>query len=132
MKATNYTLIGMLLLLVTSCGTTVTLPVSEVTPAAEITVKRKADKSDNYKINVTAKYLASPERLSPPRSAYVVWIKTSDGYKSIGQLGINNAKKAELNTLSPHAFSEVLITAEDSGNTTQPTGTYISSTNFEK
>ncbi len=132
MKTIKYTLIGMLALMVTSCGTTVKLPVSEVTPAAEITVKRRADKSDNYRINVSAKHLASPERLTPPRGAYVVWIKTSDGYKSVGQLSVNNAKKAELKTLSSHAFSEVLITAEDSGNTTQPTGTYISSTNFEK
>lgn len=132
MKAIKYALIGMLALMVTSCGTTVKLPVSEVTPAAEITVNRRADKNDNYKINVTAKYLASPERLSPPKNSYVVWVKTYDGYKSVGQLSINNAKKAELKTLSPHAFSEVLITAEDSGNTTQPTGTYISSTNFEK
>ena len=101
-------------------------------PAAEIIVKRKLDKSDNYNIKITAKNLASPERLSPSKNVYVVWIKTYDGYKNIGQLSSKRAKKAELKTLSAHDFSEVLITAEDRGSSSQPEGLYISSTVFDK
>lgn len=132
MKPINYALIGALALMLASCGTTAKFPVSDVVPAADFSVKKRQDKNDNFKIQITAKNLASPERLNPPRSSYVVWIKTYEGYRNIGQLNIKNAKKAELNTLSPHPFTEVLITAEDSGATDSPAGPYITSTIFEK
>ena len=114
-----------------ACGTTVKLPVSNVVPAAVITAKKKTDKNNNIEISVSASNLASPERLSPSRKIYVVWITTKEsGIKNIGQLENKNAKKASLTTVSSFEPVEIFITAEDDGNATYPTGTEISRARF--
>lgn len=120
-----------LALVMVACGTTVKLPVSNVVPAAVITAKKKTDKNNNIEISVSASNLASPERLSPSRKIYVVWITTKEsGIKNIGQLENKNAKKASLTTVSSFEPVEIFITAEDDGNATYPTGTEISRARF--
>lgn len=131
MKRTNIFLGSLLFLFATSCATTGKFPVSEVIPAAEIDLKVKEDKNENFKININAKHIASPERLNPPANYYVVWVDTYDGYKNVGQLKSKNAKKAELQTLSPFQFHEILITAETNGDASYPEGVIISRTTFE-
>ena len=131
MKRTNIFLGALLFLMVTSCGTTGKFPVSDVIPAADIDLKVKEDKNENYKISVKAKHIASPDRLNPPASYYVVWVDTYDGYKNVGQLRSKNAKRAELQTLSPFAFNEILITAESNGDASYPEGVVISRTTFD-
>jgi hypothetical protein len=116
-----------LMMLIASCASVTKFPVSNVTPAANITAKKKMDKNNNYVISVTASNLASPDRLDTPKSAYVVWIVTkANGTKNIGQLRNKNAKKATLETLTPFEPVEIIITAEDEGNVTDPGGTEIS------
>jgi len=122
-----------LLFLVASCTSTTKFPVSDVTPAAEITVNVKQDKSNNSVISVTANHLASAERLSPPKNIYVVWITTSDnGVKNIGQLISKNDKTATLETLTSFNPVEVFITAEDEGDVSYPSGIEISRTAIKK
>lgn len=78
--------------LLASCVTTTKFPVSNVAPAATITVKKQKDKHDNFVITITANNLASAERLSPPKNTYVVWITTKDdGLQNMGQLAHKNA-----------------------------------------
>jgi hypothetical protein len=117
--------------LATACATKTKFPVSTVIPVAEITVSKKMDKQNNYKIEVTAKYLASPERLTPPRNAYVVWINTQDGMKNIGQLHNKNGKTTTLKTVTAFDPLEVIITAEDVGSVSYPGGIEITRTGFK-
>ena len=58
--------------LVTSCATKVEFPVSRVAPGADISATVKKDGNDNYKINLKAQNLTSPERLEPAKKMYVV------------------------------------------------------------
>lgn len=131
MKTTKNIFILAIAIMLASCATTIKFPVSDTIPAAEISAAKKQDKHDNYKITVTAKYLASPERLNPPKNTYVVWIKTEQGIKNVGQLKNKNAKTAELETLSPFDVSEIFITAEEKGNISNPAGIEISRTSFD-
>lgn len=121
-----------LILLMVSCATTAEFPVSDVVPAADISLKVKEDKNENYKISIKAKHLAHPDRLRPQASYYVVWVDTYDGYKNVGQLRSKNAKKASLETLSPYEFNEILITAESSGDASYPEGAIISRTTMDR
>ncbi len=50
----------MVLLLVSSCGTSVNFSVSRLVPAADISASVKKDNNNNYDIKVTTKYLANP------------------------------------------------------------------------
>jgi hypothetical protein len=39
-------------------------------------VKIKKDNNNNNQINVSTRHLASPEKLTPSKSSYVVWMET--------------------------------------------------------
>ena len=117
--------------IISSCGTTVKFPVSGIAPSAEITANKKTDKNNNTVLSITAKNLASADRLSPPKKTYVVWITTAqNGTKNIGQLNQENGKTAKLKTLTAFSPVQVFITAENEGNVSYPMGTEISRTAF--
>lgn len=121
------------LTVISSCGTTAHFPVSSVVPAAEIKVKRKQDKNNNYTIKLTAKNLAEAKRLNPPRNNYSVWMVLNTGkVKNLGQITNKNSKKASLKTTTPFDAYEIFITAENEGNLNEPKGLEISRTNFSK
>lgn len=121
-----------LVALMTSCASTVKFPVSSVTPAAEISAKMKQDDNKNSVIEVTAKNMASAERLDPPMKNYVVWILTDDDRTvNIGQLQNKNAKKSYLKTSTPFHVREIFITAEEQGAITYPSGIEITRTKFK-
>ena len=120
-------LLSVLILVMASCATVVKFPVSSVAPAADIKAKIKNDKQNNYVIEVTANYLASAERLSPPKKMYIVWIVTKEnGVSNIGQMKNDNAQIAKVKTLTSFEPKEIFITAEDEGTVTFPSGTEIS------
>jgi len=120
-------LLSVLILVMASCATVVKFPVSSVAPAADIKAKIKNDKQKNYVIEVTANYLASAERLSPPKKLYIVWMVTAEnGVSNIGQMINENAQKMKLETLTSFDPKEIFITAENDGNITYPSGIEIS------
>ena len=119
--------LSVLIFLMTSCATVVKFPVSTVEPAADISAKIKKNNQNNYVIEITANYLASVERLSPPKKMYVVWLVTSEnGINNIGQMKNDNAQKMKLQTLTSFEPKEIFVTAEDEGNITFPSGIEIS------
>lgn len=131
-KIRNTSLLA-LIFFFTSCATTVKFPTSSVTPAADITAKKKADKNGNFKISITAKNLASADRLEPPQSVYIAWIVTNtEGTRSIGRLTNKNAKTATIETLTPFAFTEIFITAEGQADISYPSGVEIARARFKK
>lgn len=131
MKTIKNLAIVVLVALLTSCASTAKFPVSSSVPAADITAKKKQDKSNNYVIEVTARNLAEPSRLSPPKNNYSVWIVAENGsIKNLGQLINKNAQKAILETITPFNVKEIFITAEEQGNSNYPTGIEISRTSF--
>ena len=133
MKTVKNVLLGAVLLLLTSCGSITTFPISNIVPAAEITAKMKQDKNKNYSIEVKAKNLASADRLNPPKNNYSVWIVTEKNEtKNLGQLMNKNAKTAVLKTNTPFKVIEIFITAEDQGNNTYPSGIEISRVTLNK
>ena len=131
MKTTKNLFISAIILFLTSCATTVQFPISNVTPAANISAKMKQDKNKNYVIEISAMHMASADRLNPPRNNYVVWIVTeNNGIKNIGQLNNKNAEKLYLKSNTPFIVKEIFITAENQGNISFPYGIEISRTSF--
>lgn len=132
MKSLIKLLFVTVLVFLTSCATTTKFPVSSITPAAEITAKKKQDQNKNYVIEVTAKNLASAERVDSSKSNYNVWIVTeNNGTKNAGILVNKNAKTASLKTSTPFDVKEIFITAEDQGDYSYPVGVEISRATFK-
>lgn len=101
-------------ILVSACSKKVVFPVSQVVPAAEAVLKVDRDDNNNYGIELEVSNLAGPERLTPPRRHYVVWMVTKQhGTINIGNLDINRKNNGELNTSTPYEPMRVFITAED-------------------
>lgn len=118
-----------------SCGITAKFPVSSIVPAADITATKSVDKNKNYVIKVTAKSLAHPERLNPPKKTYVIWAISNEGnIINIGQLVVSkNARKTKVfKTSISNNPSQLFITAEDQGNISSPLGTEITRASFKK
>jgi hypothetical protein len=129
MKTTRNLLVFALLVVLGSCATTSKFPVSSIVPAADISAKKTTDKNNNITLEITAKNLASPDRISPAGNNYSIWVVTRDfGIKNVGQLTIRNAKKTSFKTLTPFDFNEVIITVENQGDLMYPAGTEISRT----
>ncbi|MEA3450594.1 MAG: hypothetical protein U9Q83_01680 [Bacteroidota bacterium] len=125
-------IIGMVALM-TSCASTAKFPTSSIVPATDITAKMKQNKNNNYTIEVTAKHLAAPNRLTPPKNNYIVWIVTDNGtINNAGQLVNKNAEKVSLKITTPFNVEEIFITAESQGDLIYPSGVEISRTTFNK
>ncbi|MGZ8558745.1 MAG: hypothetical protein ACXWWC_10440 [Chitinophagaceae bacterium] len=70
-----------------SCARKMSFSSSSIVPAARGTVKLKTDKNNNHSIDVDVLHLAPPDRLTPARKVYVVWIVTeNNGTQNVGQL----------------------------------------------
>lgn len=101
-------------ILVSACSKKVTFPVSEVVPAAEAVVRVDQDSNDNYEVELEVKNLARPDRLTPARRHYVVWLVTKrHGTINLGNLDINRKNNGELKATTPYEPIRVFITAED-------------------
>ncbi|MDR3671333.1 MAG: hypothetical protein P4L36_10825 [Holophaga sp.] len=141
MKIARMTVMTVLLALAPATGFAVPVPtlfqhasamtVSPDMPAAQGTVKFAKTDNGNTSIYLVIKYMAEPQKLQPPASVYVAWVrenKDSDAV-NIGALKVNDRRKGTLKTVTPlHAF-ELFVTAETDGQIQAPTGQRLIWTN---
>lgn len=110
----------------TGCARKFRFESSIIVPSAEGTVKIKKDNNNNYSVTVKTRNLVEASKLVPPRSLYVIWMRTEfNGTKNIGQLnsssGLFSKKlKASLSTVSPYKPVQIFITGEEDGNVSYP------------
>ena len=92
-------------------------------PAASGKVSYEHDRNGNIKLEIKTEHLAAPERLTPAKNSYVVWIRSNDGQtQNAGVLKVNHNLEGSLTTTTPIKAFDVVITAEDSPNVSQPSG----------
>ena len=95
-------------------------------PAARGQVDVGQDKNGNTKVELKVEHLATPENLTPPRTAYVVWFKERDAEPmNQGLLKPGKNLKATFRSVTPLKTFDVLVTAESDPNTTSPGGSEI-------
>lgn len=107
---------------------------SSVVPAATGEVKVKKDKNENYAINVNVLNLAEPQKLTPAKDKYIVWME--DGKNPVKKLGqidsssgtFSKALKGSLSATSVAEPTKVFITAENNAEVTYPTGEVVLTT----
>lgn len=115
------------MILFASCASKKVFPISNVTPAAKISVKVNEDNNGNKEINVKARYLTSPDRLTPSREVYIIWLQTEEnGLLNLGQLETDSSTKASFTSVTAYKPKEIFITAEDNLAIKYPTGQEIS------
>ncbi|WP_424494477.1 hypothetical protein [Salinimicrobium sp. GXAS 041] len=108
-------------ILISACSGTHQFPTSEVLPAAEAKVDINQNENRNYEIELEVENIARPDRLTPSRNNYVVWMETKDhGVVNLGNLRINSKNKASLETVTPYIPLRIFITAENGRNVMRP------------
>ena len=111
--------LAMIMFPIASCAQRSKFLVSAVAPAAVGTVKVKTDSNNNYRIKIHIVDLADPSRLTPSKSAYIVWmVSGSNMPKNIGQITtskafLSNKLKADFETVSVDKPLRIFITAEN-------------------
>jgi hypothetical protein len=84
------------------------------------------DRNGNIKLQIQTKNLAAPERLTPAKVAYVVWIEPRDGQpQNAGVLKVNDDLDGSFRTTTASKAFDVKVTAEDNPTVSQPTGPEI-------
>ncbi|TDE18126.1 hypothetical protein [Dyadobacter psychrotolerans] len=100
--------------------------ISQVVPAAEGSVEVRQDDNNNYEIDLEVTRLAGPERLSPAKKLYIVWVQTEkNGDKNIGQLKtasgfLSKTLKSSLKTVTSFKPTGFLISAENDAGVLHP------------
>ena len=123
--------VSFIMFTLSSCASKMAFQTSSVVPAAEGMVKYKKGKNNNYNIDVSIKRLARPERLSPPKNLYIVWMNTDgNAAKNIGQITtsssmLSSTLKSSLETVSTFKPTAFFITAENDGNIQYPGGEVV-------
>jgi len=104
------------------CATkTVILPPSQENPAAEGEAKFSKDKNGNTLVELKVRHFAPPQRLTPPKSVYVVWLETPDhDLHNIGQLKVDKDLEGKLQAVTAYPVFQLVISAENSPNVSQP------------
>ncbi|GFO70223.1 hypothetical protein GMLC_38020 [Geomonas limicola] len=104
------------------CATkTITLPPSQEMPAAEGEAKLTRDANGNNVVQLKVKHFAPPQRLTPPKSVYVVWLETPNhDLYNLGQLKVNKDLEGTLMAVTPYEVFQLVISAEDSPNVSEP------------
>lgn len=108
-----------LIFAISSCATKADFLSSSVVPAAKGSVKVTKDKNNNYSIKLSITNLAESTQLTPPKSAYVVWLVSDNtSAKNIGQVvsgtGFMSKKlKASFETITSFKPTKIFLTAEN-------------------
>lgn len=114
-----------------SCARKFAFSNSAVVPAAQGSVKIKKDKNKNYTVNLHVIRLAQPQRLTPPKKVYIVWLLSEgNAAQNIGQVKtssslISNSLKGKLRTVTSFDPTGFMITAEDNENVQYPGTTTV-------
>ena len=103
----------------TSCAQRIKFLSSAVVPAANGVVKVKKDSNKNYQIKVQINNLAEPQRLTPPREMYLVWMVTENNQpQNLGKIEaattfMSSKLKASFQSVSSAKPTKIFITAEN-------------------
>jgi len=113
-------------LTLSSCSKTLRFNISPVLPSAVGTVKLSTDDNKNRTMTLNIKNLVDPQRLTPPKKIYVVWMQTkNDGTRNLGSLVGSEGYFSSTRTAT---FSSVItgeplrffVTAEESAQVSGP------------
>jgi hypothetical protein len=121
----------LVLMFVLLCGTVYgfrkfPLAAAPIVSAARGDVDVDHDNNGNTKLKVTTEYLTPPNGLTPPVTAYIVWIQEPGGMpQAQGQLKVDKNRKAKFETVISAKNFELFVTAEQDPTVKAPGGAEI-------
>jgi hypothetical protein len=104
-------------------GTKVEMMAGKDTSAARGTITIKNGANGNVALDIKAASLASPNSLTPPENAYVVWLqRPGQEPQNLGEFRVDKKESGELHTETAFKRFKIFITAEQNAQTEVPQG----------
>ena len=94
-------------------------------PGAQSTAKVSTTDNGNTQIDLIVEHLASPERVDPGATTYVVWVRGNEAEaqsQNLGALKVDDNEEGSISATTPLRSFSLYITAEASQLSTAPTG----------
>lgn len=90
--------------------------------AAEGTVMATGTENGNTALEIKVRHLASPEKIAPEATTYVVWARASgtESPQNLGALHVDKELQGTLKTVTPLRTFDVFVTAESSPTAREP------------
>jgi len=112
----------LIFLTVVSCAKKIMFQTSSVVPAARGEVAVKKDKNNNFRVLVELSYLAEPDRLSPAKNTYVVWMVSdeNDTPINLGQIVSTSKLNVKFETVTSSKPKRIFVTAENDASIQYP------------
>jgi len=126
--------IALSVILLSGCAKKIAFLPSSIVPAAQGTVKVSTDSNKNHIVDIEVFNLAEPQRLTPPKQIYLVWMQTDQNRtENIGQIKtstgtFSKSLKASLKAVSSFHPVKIYITAENDPDTQFPSREIILTT----
>lgn len=120
------TVFTFLLLTVAVWGREDRLTNTGLTPAAMGKVNTDNDRNGNTGVEVEVKHMATPQSLTPSKTAYIVWVQPRGKEPEVlGALRVNSDLEGSLKASTPYKDFDIFITAEDNPRPDAPSGMVI-------
>ena len=94
-------------------------------PGAQSTAKVSTTDNGNTQIDLVVEHLASPDRVDPGATTYIVWVRGNEAEaqsQNLGALKVDENEKGSISATTPLRSFNLYITAEASQLSTTPTG----------
>ena len=94
-------------------------------PGAQSTAKVSTTDNGNTQIDLIVEHLASPERVDPGASVYVVWVRGHEAEaqsQNLGALKVDDNEKGSISATTPLRSFDLYVTAEASQQSSVPKG----------
>ncbi len=97
-----------------------------VAPGAEGKVVTSTDRNGNTEMEIQVKHLATPEKLTPAKQAYLVWVQArGKSPELLGILRVNEDLQGSLKATTPYKTFDILVSGEDNLKPEVPSGMVI-------
>lgn len=104
------------------CGSPQEMRSAGGVPASRGTVDATEGANGNTMLSIHVEHLASPQRMAPEATTYVVWILPRNAARqNVGALTLDDNLEGHLDTVTPYRQFLVSITPESSGMAERPT-----------
>ncbi len=108
------------------------LTAASIVPGARGEVKVDKDQNGNTRLKMNVQHLANPASLTPPATAYVVWLQDRGGNsENRGRLKMDKNLKAVFDAVTPLKNFDLLVTAEQDSGAKVPSGPEVLKTTIQ-
>lgn len=127
------TLLAIALFATAGCHKTHAMSASAAVPASEGTVRATEGADGNTDVTLWVKHLATPSKVQPDATVYVVWFQPRSGVaQNVGAMAVDDNLDGRFDGSTAHRQFAVTVTPEPHGEVATPSHASVFSTQVDR